>query len=430
MYQLVDKKSKTEYCVLDTDDGVVDTLSYTDIIMCLELGIEIDGCIKTDLGYLFTLDNSEYHKVMKGYKFRLYPTALQREYFSQCFGCCRLIWNKMLADKIAYYNEYGESLNTLVTDYKCDYPFLNDVDSLALANEVQNLNKAYKNFFRNKDFGFPKFKSKRGSHKSFSTNNQKGTVEFIDNKWLKIPKNRKIGLIRCHQSQEIKGVVKTITISQVPSGKYYVSCNCEVWYQKLPKTDKNIGLDLGLKDLLITSEGHKFENPETIRKYENHLAKLQRQLAHKQKFSNNYYKVKKKIAKLHEKIANIRKDNLHKISNKITSENQVVISENLRVSNMVKNHNLAKSIEDASWYELTRQLGYKSNWRGRTYHKIDTFYPSSQTCSCCGYKNKQVKDSTIRYWTCPNCNAYHDRDINASINILNKGLEDLGISVA
>ena len=430
MYQLVDKKSKTEYCVLDTDDGVVDTLSYTDIIMCLELGIEIDGCIKTDMGYLFTLDNSEYHKVMKGYKFRLYPTALQREYFSQCFGCCRLIWNKMLADKIAYYNEYGETLNTLVTDYKCDYPFLDDVDSLALSNEARNLNRAYTNFFRNKDFGFPKFKSKRDNHKSFSTYNQKGTVEFIDNKWLKIPKNRKIGLIRCHQSQEIKGIVKTITISQVPSGKYYVSCNCEVWYQKLLKTDGYIGLDLGLKDLVITSEGHKFENPKTIRKYENQLAKLQRQLAHKQKFSNNYHKARKKIAKLHEKIANIRKDNLHKISHKITSENQVVISENLRVSNMIKNRNLAKSIEDASWYELTRQLDYKSKWRGRTYHKIDTFYPSSQTCSCCGYKNKQVKNSTIRYWTCPNCNTYHDRDINASINILNKGLKDLGIFVA
>jgi putative transposase len=430
MYKLVDKKSKTKYCILDTDDGVIDTLSYDVIIDCLERGIEIDGCIKTNTGYQFTIDNSEYHKVMKGYKFRLYPTALQREYFSQCFGCCRLIWNKMLADKIAYYNEYGESLNTLVTDYKADYPFLKDVDSLALANEVQNLNKAYKNFFRNKDFGFPKFKSKKNSHKSFSTNNQKGTVEFIGNKWLKIPKNKKIGLIRCHQSQEIKGVVKTITISQVPSGKYFVSCNCEIWYQKLSKTDSYIGIDLGLKDLVITSDGNKFENTKTTCKYENQLAKLQRQLAHKQKFSNNYYKTKKKIARLYEKITNTRKDNLHKISHKLTNENQVVISENLKVSNMVRNHNLAKSIEDASWYELTRQLDYKSNWRGRIYHKIDTFYASSQICSCCGYKNVQVKDLVIRYWTCPSCNTYHDRDINAAINILSKGLDDLGICVA
>ena len=430
MYQLVGKKSKTKYCILDTNDGVIDTLSYDVVINYLEQGIEINGCIKTDMGYRFTVDNSEYHKVMKGYKFRLYPTALQREYFSKCFGCCRLIWNKMLADKIAYYNEYGENLNTLVTDYKDDYPFLKEVDSLALANEVQNLNKAYKNFFRNIDFGFPKFKSKKNNHKSFSTNNQNGTVEFINEKWLKIPKNKKIGLIRCHQSQEINGVVKTVTISQVPSGKYYVSCNCEIWYQNLPKTDNYIGIDLGLKDLVITSNGDKFENPKTIRKYENQLAKLQRQLAHKQKFSNNYYKTKRRIARLHENITNIRKDYLHKISNQITNENQVVISENLRVSNMVKNHNLAKSIEDASWYELTRQLDYKSNWRGRTYHKIDTFYASSQLCNCCGYKNPVVKKLLVRDWICPNCNTYHDRDINASVNILNKGLEDLGISVA
>lgn len=429
MFRLVEKKNNN-YLILDTDDGVVDELNYFQILEYLEHGIEIEGCIKTIKGYHFEIDNLDYHKITKGYKFRIYPTVKQREYFTQCFGCCRLLWNNMLADKIDYYNTYGENLTVYVTDYKERYPFLNEVDSLALANELQDLNKAYKNFFRDKSVGFPKFKSKKNNHRSFSTNNQKGTVEFIDNKWLKIPKNKKIGLVRCHQSQEIKGVVKTVTISQVPSGKYYVSCNCEIWYQKLPKTDKNIGLDLGLKDLVIISNGGKFENPKTIRKYENQLAKLQRQLAHKQKFSNNYHKAKKKIAKLHEKIANIRKDNLHKISHKITSENQVVISENLRVSNMVKNRNLAKSIEDASWYELTRQLDYKSRWRGRIYHKIDTFYPSSQTCSCCGYKNKKVKDSTIRYWTCPNCNTHHDRDINASINILNKGLKDLGISVA
>lgn len=430
MYQLVDKKSKTKYCVLDTEDGVIDIFHYIDILRYLETGIKIEGCIKTEYGYMFSVDGSEYHKVIKGYKFRLCPTALQREYFAKCFGCCRLIWNCMLADKITYYNEYGENLKTLVTDYKTAYPFLKEVDSLALANEVQHLNRAYKNFFENKDFGFPKFKSKKSSHKSFSTNNQRGTVEFLDKKWLKIPKNKNIGLIRCHQSQPIEGEVKTVTISQVPSGKYFVSCNVETWYQKFPILNKSIGLDLGIKDLVITSDADKYENPKIIRKYENQLAKLQRQLAHKQKYSNNYYKAKKKIATLHEKIANIRKDNLHKISSKITNENQVVISENLKVSNMVKNHHLAKSIEDAGWYELTRQLEYKSNWKGRTYHKINTFYPSSQICSCCGYKNTDVQDLSIRNWVCLNCETHHDRDINASVNIQNQGLKELGILVA
>lgn len=429
MFRLVEKKNNN-YLILDTGDDVVDEVNYFQILECLEQGIEVEGCIKTAKGYHFEIDNSDYHKITKGYKFRIYPTAKQREYFTQCFGCCRLLWNSMLADKIDYYNTYGENLTVYVTDYKERYPFLNDVDSLALANELQNLNKAYKNFFRNKDFGFPKFKSKKNNHKSFSTNNQNGTVEFIDNKWLKIPKNKKIGLVRCHQSQEIKGVVKTVTISQVTSGKYYVSCNVEIWYQSLSKTKNMIGLDLGIKDLVIPSYGEPYENPKTIRNYEKQLAKLQRQLAHKQKYSKNYYKQKRKIARLHEKISNIRNNNLHQISHKIVSENKVIVSENLKIKNMLKNHHLAKSIADASWYELTRQLSYKSNWNNRIYHKIDTFYASSQICSCCGYQNQDIKDLSIREWQCPVCGALHNRDKNASINILNRGLEDLGILVA
>lgn len=231
----------------------------------------------------------------------------------------------------------------------------------------------------------------------------------------------KIGYVKIKQSQPVLGSIKNATISQVPSGKYFISFNVEIWVAKLPNTDKEIGLDLGIKELVITSDKEHFENPKTLYKYEKQLAKLQRQLAHKQKFSKNWYKQKHKIAILHEKITNIRMDNLHKISHKLVQENQLIVGEDLKISNMIKNHHLAKSIADVSWYELTRQIMYKSDWYGRTYVKIDTYYPSSQTCNCCGFKNPITKDLSVRHWTCPNCGTYHDRDENAADNILAEG---------
>ena len=199
----------------------------------------------------------------------------------------------------------------------------------------------------------------------------------------------------------------------------------ETEHGELPQTGKNIGLDLGIKDLCITSGGKKYENPKTIKKYEKKLAKLQRQLAHKEKRSRNYYKQKRKIARCHEKITNTRKDYLHKVSHKIISGNQVIVSENLQIKNMVKNHQLAKTISDVSWYELTRQLGYKAEWNGRQYIKIDTFYAGSQICSACGYQNTDIKDLSVREWICPKCRAEHDRDINAAKNILAEGLRQI-----
>ena len=323
----------------------------------------------------------------------------------------------MLADKIAYYDEYKESLDTQPPIYKSDFPFLKEVDSLALTSEYRDLNTAFKNFFRDATVGYPKFKKKHDNHKSYTTYNQKGSVSIAD-KYVKLPK---IGYVKMKQSQPVLGSIKNATISQVPSGKYYISFNVEIWVQILPRTDKELGLDLGIKELLITSDKEHFENPKTLYKYEKQLAKLQRQLAHKKKFSNNWYKQKHKIALLHEKISNIRKDNLHKISHKLVMENQLIASENLKISNMIKNHRLAKSIADASWYELTRQLDYKSVWYGRLYVKIDTYYPSSQTCNCCGFKNPITKDLTVRDWTCPRCGTYHDRDENAADNILAEG---------
>jgi len=416
MFEIVSKANNL-YDVLDTDDGVIESRSFSDIISFCESGVEIKGVSLENDSYMFEIDGLRYHKVMKGYKFRLYPNKEQQTFFQKCFGCCRFLWNHMLADKIAYYEEFQENLDTQPPAYKSDFSFLKEVDSLALTSEYRDLNTAFKNFFRDTKVGYPKFKKKHDNHKSYTTYNQKGSVSIVG-KYVKLPK---IGYVKMKQSQPVLGFIKNATISQVPSGKYYISFNVEIWMQELPKTEKEVGLDLGIKELLITSDKEHFENPKTLYKYEKQLAKLQRQLAHKKKFSNNWYKQKHKIALLHEKIANIRKDNLHKISHKLIQENQLIVSEDLKISNMIKNHHLAKSIADVSWYEITRQLSYKSDWYGRLYVKIDTYYPSSQTCNCCGFKNPITKDLTVRDWTCPQCGAYHDRDENAADNILAEG---------
>lgn len=416
MFEIVSKTNNL-YDVLDTDDGVIESCSFLDIISFCESGVEIKGVSFKNDSYVFEIDGLCCHKVMKGYKFRLYPNKEQQIYFQKCFGCCRFLWNHMLADKIAYYEEFQESLDTQPPAYKSEYPFLKDVDSLALTSEYRDLNTAFKNFFRDTKVGYPKFKKKHDNHKSYTTYNQKGSVAIVD-KYVKLPK---IGYVKMKQSQPVLGSIKNATVSQASSGKYYISFNVEIWERELPKTEKEIGLDLGIKELLIASDKKHFENPKTLYKYEKQLAKLQRQLAHKKKFSNNWYKQKHKIALLHEKIVNIRKDNLHKISHKLVQENQLIVSEDLKISNMIKNHHLAKSIADASWYEITRQLSYKSDWYGRLYVKINTYYPSSQTCNCCGFKNSITKDLAVRDWTCPQCDTYHDRDENAADNILTEG---------
>lgn len=233
MLEIVSKTNNL-YDVLDTDDGVIESCSFLDIISFCESGVTFKGVSFVNDSYVFEIDSLCCRKAMKGYKFRLYPNKEQQTYFQKCFGCCRFLWNNMLADKIAYYEEFQESLDTQPPAYKSEYPFLKEVDSLALTSEYRDLNTAFKNFFRDTKVGYPKFKKKRDSHKSYTTYNQKGSVAIVG-KYVKLPK---IGYVKMRQSQSVLGSIKNATISQVPSGKYYISFNIEIWVQELPKTKK------------------------------------------------------------------------------------------------------------------------------------------------------------------------------------------------
>lgn len=365
------------------------------------------------------------------YKYRLYPNNSQETLIQKTFGCCRFVYNQTLAYRKNLYETEKKSMskfdcyNYMVQVLKKEYIWLKEPDKFALANSVYNMDSAFQNFY-NRRANYPKFKTKHYNKKSYTTTftNNNIEVSFSENK-IKLPK---LKWIKSKIHRNCVGKIKSATISQTPSGKYYVSVLTEIEYVPLSHIDSVIGVDLGIKDLMVTSNGDKFDNIHTIKKYEKKLAKEQRRLAHKTKGSKNREKQRIKIARIHEKIRNTRLDYLHKISHKLIIENQVIVSEDLAVSNMVKNHNLAKAISDCGWYELTRQLQYKSERYGRQYIKIGRFMPSSQTCHICGYIHKGTKDLSVRGWECPECHAVHDRDINAAINILNEGLKILKTS--
>lgn len=363
--------------------------------------------------------------MLKAYKYRIYPNDGQKIQLAKTFGCCRFVYNQTLVYRKVVYKQEKKSVSKTDCNNYCNrelkniYEWLKEVDKFALTNAIYNMDSAYQKFFK-EHAGYPKFKSKHDHHKSYTTNFTNGNIAVdFENRKIKLPKLKEI---KAKLHREFHGKIKSATVSQVSSGKYYVSILVETEHEELSHRNRNIGLDLGIKDLCITSDGIRYKNPKIIKKYERKLSRLQRQLAHKEKGSRNYRKKKKEIALCHEKITNTRKDYLHKISHEIVSENQVIVSENLQIKNMVKNHHLAKFISDVSWYELTRQLEYKSKWNGREYVKIDTFYASSQLCSVCGHKNADTKDLAVREWICPNCGTKHDRDINAAKNILAEGL--------
>ena len=371
---------------------------------------------------------------LKAYKFRIYPTEEQEIFFAKSFGCVRKVYNLMLDDRKKAYEEVKNDSSKKMTfptpaKYKKEFPFLKEIDSLALANAQLNLDKAYKNFFRDKSVGFPRFKSKKNPVQSYTTNNQNGTVALIDSKFIKVPKLKSLVRIKLHRQP--KGIIKSATISRHSSGKYYISLLCKEEIIELPKTNSTIGIDLGIMDFAILSDGQKIDNNKFTSKMEKKLKREQRKLSRrallaKNKGTNlfeakNYQKQKRKVARLHEKVMNQRTDFLNKLSTEMIKNHDIICIEDLNTKGMLRNHKLAKSVSDVSWSKFVTKLQYKADWYGRKIIKVDKWFPSSQICSECGHKDGK-KSLEIREWTCPVCHTHHDRDINASINILTEGL--------
>ena len=367
-------------------------------------------------------------KYTMGFKFRIYPNNTQQQLINRIFGCCRFVYNHFLAVRRDEWKANHNSLTyiktaKLLTDLKKreETSWLSEADNAALQNSLRNLDCAYQNFFE-KRTRYPRFKSKHSYKQSYRTNNVRNCVRIVNRK-IKLPK---VGFVKIKQSRTFEGRILNATVIHAASGKYFVSLCVEMDKEKLVRFNNGgkIGIDVGLKEFYSDSNGNTVTNPRTLKKLSKKLAREQRRLSRKMPKSRNREKARIHVAKVHEHIANIRKDFLHKLSTRLTRENQTIAVEHLNIQRMLKNHKLARSVLDASWGEFFRQLEYKTELHGGELLKVDTFYPSSQICSHCGYQNTETKNLSVRKWTCPKCGTHHDRDINAAKNILRKALEE------
>lgn len=366
----------------------------------------------------------------KAIKYRLYPTTEQAELFIRTFGCCRKVYNLMLSDKIEHYNLTGKMLNTTPAQYKKDFPFLKEVDSLALANVQLHLQSAFSKFFREKNIGFPKFKSAKRSRKSYTTNNQNGTVAIYD-KSIRLPKFKQPIKARIHRKAPSDWIVKSATVFMESDGKFYVSVLFEYDSSDFPPAAGNtsLGLDYKSDGLFVDSNGKCCMMPHYYRESQKKLAKQQRKLRHMTIGSRNYQKQQKRIASIHCHIANQRKDFLHKASTEIANQYKLVCVENLNMKAMSnKGFGNGKATLDNGYGMFLDMIDYKLSDRGGSLVKVDKWFPSSQICSRCGQIHPEMKNLNSRTFTC-DCGFSADRDFNAAINILNEGLRIFHASV-
>lgn len=366
------------------------------------------------------------------YRFRIYPNIAQASQIQRTFGCCRYVFNHYLSRR----KEEWDNHKINFSYYKCssdltalkrdpNYSWLKEVDATALQSSLRDLENAFLNFFRalksGYSVGYPNYKKKSSMHKCYKSKCIARNIEVVGSK-LKLPK---LGLVKCRISKEIQGRILSASISQNQAGQYYVSlCCAEVLFPELPATGNSCGIDLGVSELAVTSDGRVFPNSRYRIEFFHKFSSLERQLARKQKGSRRYIQLNKRIAKLREHIYNQRKDCIHKATTELIRNYDNIYMEDLDIRGMLKNHKLSMAVKDASFFEFRRQMEYKARYYGRNIFFIDQFYPSSQICSRCGNQSHFTKNLRVREWSCPFCGARLDRDLNAAINILKKGASD------